>query len=241
MSLSTRVCAWIVAVSIASGCGAPPSDDGDARVDHDAEAGCDEGDVLTLADGRATGGHYASTLVSFTPGPGATFGADALPGVVLGPPQGAGDLRGGTDVVSLGAGGEIVVGFDVDIVDGPGDDLAVFENPFQVPGARERYWEEFGEVSVSLDGLTWATFACDPRGPRPHTGCAGWSPVYSAPESGFCATDPRVSGGDLFDLARVGVARARYVRVRDLRTQGVAEPSTGFDLDAVAALHARPR
>ncbi len=214
---------------------------GEGMTSPQADAGCVQGDVATRPDGRVTGGHYASRVERFTPGPGAGFGASEMPDIVLGPPRGAGDLMGGTDVVSLGAGGEIVLGFDVDIVDGPGDDLAVFENAFQVPGARERYWEELGEVSVSLDGARWSTFRCDPRGARPHTGCAGWTPVYSNPANAFCATDPFTAGGDAFDLRAVGLARARYVRIRDLSTQGFAETSTGFDLDAVAVLHAAPR
>lgn len=241
MRPATRVGAWLVAAVMASACGAPAPDGIEARADHDAGTVCEQGDASTSPDGRSVGGRYAARVVSFSPGAGATFGADRLPGVALGPPVGGGEFRGGTDVVSLGDGGEIVLGFDVDIVDGPGDDLTVFENPFAVPGTGDRYWEELGEVAVSLDGVTWATFACDAAGARPHTGCAGWSVVYASPGSGACATDPRVSGGDGFDLARVGVARARFVRVRDLRTQGLAPPSTGFDLDAVAVLHAAMR
>jgi hypothetical protein len=65
--------------------------------------------------------------------------------------------------------------------------------------------------------------------------------VYASRRRGECGADPRVSGGDGFDLAAVGLRRARFVRVRDLRTQGRADPATGFDLDAVAVLHAEPR
>ncbi len=239
---------WFMALTLAlaaTGCSATPDgapdDAGDASPG-DASAvdgGCVQGDVTMLADGRVTGGRYASRVVSFTPGEGASFGHDQMPDVVLGPPRGRGDFNGSLDVVSLGAGGEIVLGFDVEIVDGPGDDLTVFENAFSVPGSAGTYWEELGEVSVSVDGTTWTTFPCMASGARPHTGCAGWNVVYSAPDNGLCATDPRVSGGDGFDLATVGVPSARYVRIRDLRTQGLAPPSTGFDLDAVAALHAR--
>jgi hypothetical protein len=179
-------------------------------------------------------------VVSFTPGTGASFGHDAMPDVVLGPPQGGGDLRGSTDVVSLGAGGEIVLAFDdVAITDGPGADFIVFENPFMVPGATVRYWEELGEVSVSADGVRWVTFACA-RDARPHTGCAGWNIVYSSPATMFCPSDPELAGGDGFDLSAVGLREARYVRIRDLRTQGVAPPSTGFDLDAISVVHGRP-
>lgn len=216
----TRRC--LAALALAAACGpVPDADDG--------------------GSGACPASRYVTRVVSFTPGAGAGFGADAMPGVVMGAPEGAGDYRGGTDVVSLGAGGEVVVGFDVDIVDAAGDDFIVFENAFQVPGAPPRYWEELGEVSVSEDGARWVTFACDPRGARPRPGCAGWRPVYASRRAGQCGTDPRVSGGDGFDLAAVGLRRARFVRVRDLRTQDRADPATGFDLDAVAVVHAEAR
>ncbi|MEZ4407477.1 MAG: hypothetical protein R3A52_13530 [Polyangiales bacterium] len=217
-------------------CGAPADDSADASVDVDPCA--DLSDVATRPDGRVVGGPFAARVVSFTPGVGASFGHDRMPDVVLGPPSGAGDLRGGTDVVALGRGGEVVVGFDVEIVDGPGDDFVVFENPFIVPGAALSYWDELGEVSVSEDGQRWVTFRGDPSAGRPFAGCAGGQPVYSAP-GGTCPLDPRVSGGDAFDLATVGVARARFVRVRDLATRPLMPPSSGFDLDAVAVLHGR--
>ena len=54
---------------------------------------------------------YASELISFEPGPGAGFGQDQLPGIVLGPPDGRGPDAGGLDVLSLGQGGTIVLGF----------------------------------------------------------------------------------------------------------------------------------
>lgn len=220
---------FMLAAALAAGCGAPAPDaslPGDGGVMGDA--GC-------VMEGR-----FATRVVSFTPGEGATFGHAAMPGVVLGPPKGSGDLAGGTDVASLGRGGEIVVGFEVAIVDGPGDDFVVFENPFQRPGAVIEWWAELGEVSVSDDGTTWRTFSCRADGPRPHAGCAGWSPVYSAPDNGYCPTDPRVAGGDGFDLGAVGLRRARFVRIRDLGTRPVLPPATGFDLDAVAVLHAGP-
>jgi hypothetical protein len=210
-----------------SGCMGPM---GDA-----SEAGAPDAASLCPAD------RYVSEVVSFAPGEGAGFGADAMPGVVMGPPQGRGDFAGSLDVVSLGAGGEIVLGFSVDIVDGDGDDFIVFENAFQVPGAPPRYWEELAEVAVSDDGQRWSTFPCDPRGDRPHTHCAGWNPVYASSASGYCASDPRVSGGDGFDLRTVGLRRARFVRIRDLRTHPPAPPTTGFDLDAVAVVHAARR
>lgn len=223
--------AAVALVAALTGCGdvvvGPPTDGG-------APA-----DVEVRADGRVLGGPFAARVVSFAAGEGASFGHAAMPDVVLGPPQGAGDLRGSTDVVSLGRGGEIVLAFEREVVDGPGADFVVFENAFVVPGVEERYWEELGEVSVSADGATWVAFPCDPQGARPHTGCAGWNPVYAHPANGISPLDPRVAGGDPFDLATVGLASARFVRIRDLATQGLMEPATGFDLDAVGVIHAR--
>lgn len=226
----------LVAASL-GGCGDAGTSLADGGARPDAPSACDYPDAEARADGRMVGGPFATRVVSFTPGEAATFGHRSMPDIVLGPPQGAGDLRGSTDAASLGRGGEIVVAFGRAIVDGPGDDFVVFENAFAVPGADGRFWEELGEVSVSDDGATWVTFPCDPRGARPHFGCAGWSPVYASAASGLCALDPRVSGGDAFDLATVRVARARYVRVRDLATEGLMAPATGFDLDAVGVIH----
>lgn len=224
----------VLLAGLLAGCGAPaPAPDGDA--------GCSLGDASVGDGGRVVSERFITEVVSFRPGEGASFGQAAMPSVVFGPPRGAGDLAGGTDAVSLGRAGEIVVGFSVAIVDGPGPDFIVFENPFQRPGREVEWWEELGEVSVSEDGTTWHTFRCDPRGDRPHEGCAGWNPVYSAPDNGWCPTDPRHAGGDPFDLAALGVPRARYVRIRDLETRPVLPPATGFDLDAIAVLHAASR
>lgn len=182
---------------------------------------------------------YASHVVSFEPGEGAGFGGDEMPGVVLGPPDGRGVLSGSQEVVSLGDGGEIVVGFgDREIVDGEGADFVVFENPFWPQGDHEQVYAELGEVSVSEDGETWHTFECtygvddDP----PYPGCAGWTPTLEYDAEEVVPLDPSLTGGDAFDLADVGLERARYVRIRDLWGIGV-EPMVGFDLDAVGLVN----
>jgi len=78
-----------------------------------------------------------------------------------------------------------------------------------------------------------------------HTGLAGQTPVLSNPDNGIDPLDPLVSGGDTFDLASVGLAWAAYVRITDpgasIPDPGNMIPpgtSAGFDLDAIAALHA---
>ncbi len=178
---------------------------------------------------------FATKVVSFDPGPDAGFGQDRMPGVVLGPPEGAGCCAGSLDVLSLGDKGTIVLGFDDDIVDGPGTDFIVFENPF--PGNVET-----GIVSVSEDGTTWHTFPCaadDPKGGYP--GCAGVKPVDANwLTNDIDPTDPAVAGGDDFDLATIGVERARFVRVEDSGKNPYAGTTGGFDLDAVAIVHTDP-
>ena len=53
--------------------------------------------------------------------------------------------------------------------------------------------------------------------------------------------DPARAGGDGFDLAAIGIAQARYVKIVDRTAQRCTSqgPNTnGFDLDAVVAVHA---
>lgn len=187
---------------------------------------------------------FVTNVVSFTPGDCAGFGIPKMPGIAQGPPVGAGALAGSLDVVSLGVRGEIVVSFGSNaIVDGPGVDFIVFENAFYANGDPERIAADLGEVSVSDDGSTWKTFPCTRSAQPPYGACAGWHPVYSAPQSGASPVDPAVAGGDPYDLADVGVTRARYVRIRDVGGATCpAEPpkptNAGFDLDAIAIVNA---
>ena len=186
---------------------------------------------------------FATNVVSFTPGDCAGFGLPAMPGVVLGPPVGGGASAGGLDVVTLGYKGEIVLGVEPNaIVDGPGVDLLVFENAFLTNGDPN---EELAEVSVSDDGTTWKTFPCSlGNGPLYGT-CAGWHAVYSAPGNGISPIDPATAGGDGFDLKDVGLASARFVRIRDMgqvacpSNPGMKPTTVGFDLDAIAVVNAQ--
>ncbi len=178
---------------------------------------------------------FADRIVSFTAGEFAGFGQDKLPNIVLGAPNGRGPSGGSLDVLSLGKQGEIVLAFDdIALVDGEGPDLLVFENAF--PG-----WIETGEVSVSDDGTTWFTFPCDPADAAGgYPGCAGVHAVLSSRTNGVDPLDPAAAGGDAFDLSDLGLAHARYVRVRDtghndLNGLGYVGNTGGFDLDAVAA------
>jgi hypothetical protein len=184
------------------------------------------------------GAPYAIAVVSFTPGTGGGVGADQLPDVVLGPPHGGGTIRGDTDdVLSLGRGGVIVLELGQTIVDGPGTDLRVFENAFYAGGDPTAPFAEPGRVALSEDGVAWTEHPCDATGAPAYAGCAGVHPVLSAPGNGI---DPRsdAAGGDAFDLADFGLARAKYVRITDSGVGPMGFDGTdGFDLDAVAVVH----
>ena len=229
----------------------PAGDPGDAN-----DAGEPDGADASSTTGDATppASRFVTGVVSFTPTDCAGFGASAMPGIVEGPPVGGGTTHGSIDVVSLGSGGSIIVSFAPNaIVDGPGPDFIVFENPFWIQGNSGNVYAEPGEVSVSDDGTTWTTFPCTPAmdaaapdgtGTLPPYGlCGGWQVVYSTPDNGISPLDPSVAGGGAYDLATIGVTRARYVRIVDKTDEACPDagdkPTTnGFDLDAIAIVNA---
>lgn len=200
-------------------------------------------------------------------------GEGFLPEIVTGAPRGAGLLQGGFDVFSLGLGGEIVLEFTDNVIrDGPGVDFTVFENAFMVENPAtltiERPFADPGIVSVSQDGLSWFEFPCSlvldiPMG-LVYPGCAGVYPVLSdvddpgtphasIPTEGSVADliglpsvpepDPGGAGGDSYDLAEVGLAWARFVKIVDPDFE-TGDPfgstNAGVDLDAVAAVNSAP-
>ncbi len=156
------------------------------------------------------------------------------------------------DIVSLGEGGVISVGFDVKIADDDGYDLAVFENGFA-----DNYLE-LAFVEVSSDGLNFVRFDS--------------ASLVSASVGAYGTLDPkqfeglagkyRVGFGTPFDLAwlksrpevqsgLVNLAQITAVRVVDIVGDGgsrdsfghvIYDPypttgSAGFDLDAVGVLN----
>ena len=184
---------------------------------------------------------YAKELISYTAGENAGYGQAKLPDVVLGPTTNGSLIAGALDVLTLGVGGEIVVGFgDKTVIDGPGVDFIVWENPFYLNGDPTASFAEYGEVSVSLDGSDWHTFPCDvDTMDGSATGCAGWFPRKEFDPCTVVPLDAQLVGGDQFDLADLGLDAIRYVKIRDLAESGAA-PTAGFDLDAVGAIHLSP-
>lgn len=206
--------------------------------DGGADGGFVDAGPLTMGDGGRVdaGPWFVASVVAFDAGVGGGRGSALLPDIVQGPPYGGGELQGSLDTLSLGRGGVITLELGIDVVDGPGVDLLVFENAFRTG---ESVYAEWAEVSLSPDAGFWVTFPCDPDAGVVQ-GCAGWHPVFASPERGIDARDPAVAGGDPFNLADVALSRARFVRIRDLALTGGAPPSAGFDLDAISVVNAAP-
>lgn len=231
---------WLLAASLAA-CSnehAPSIDDAALATPEDDAAAVEPESPDT------SGLPYARRVIRFSPGSNAGFGAHQYPDVVLGPPKGGGTNEGSLDVLTLGIGGEIVLDFgDEGIIDGPGPDFIVFENAFWPGGTAGRVFADLAEVAVSDDDTTWSTFRCDLRGEGVgrYPDCAGWNPTLPYDPFDVVPLDPELTGGDVFDLATLGIASARYVRIRDLASMGDGEgDNAGFDLDAVGIIHPGP-
>lgn len=228
------------------------------------EAGADGGADLGAADagaadaGAADGagidagapivGANGSVIQSY--GQGAGNGQAQLPKVIQGGPQG--NSGGSKDVLSLGVGGEIVLEFGpYDVVDGPGPDFIVFENPFLLSPYNS--FAEPGVVGVSAASAAskdFVDFPCDltvtagdpAKKSWAYPGCAGVRPVQAnVVDNKLSPTDPAQAGGDPFDLATIGVKQARYVRIKDAGVSTLGTDSKGFDLDAVVLIHYKKR
>lgn len=185
---------------------------------------------------------FVDRVVSFEPGAGAGFGKEGFPAIVLGPPRGGGKLQASTHVLAIGQRGRITLEFvDNEVVDGPGPDILVFENAFlQAPGNNpDQGFFELARVEVSPDGVEWKPFPYDTGTKK---GCAGYHPVLANSEDNQVpATDLEQAGGDPFDLSDVKLKTVRFIRITDLDNGRGENGTAGFDLDAIVAVHSRPR
>jgi hypothetical protein len=203
-------------------------------------SGCLDGSDGGTGDGgplvcSGSGARFVTDVVSLCLGANPDSMPGALPGPAAGPPKGGGCCSGSTDVLPLGNGGSIIVAFQSNgIVDGPGADFIVFENPFDVGGDPQKPFVELATVAVSDDGATWLSFPCVATMP-PYGSCAGWRTVNANVDTNqIDPLDPQLAGGDPFDLADVGVKQARFVRITDR-----PDMPSDFDLDAVGIVNAR--
>ncbi len=218
-----------------TGAGQPQPDEtnnGQSSSDPDT----DEGDGDQTEIGAPCQG-FAIAVESINYGAGAGFGQNRFPDIILGPPMGIGTYSGSTDVLSLGAGGEIIL--DVGkciIIDGIGPDFTVFENVFLISGDPDHPYAELATVSVSADGTEFVDFPCDSDS-YPYTGCAGWNPVYSNPDNDISPFNPDESGGESYDLNDIGVENAQFIRIRATDSYCGSGSACGFDLDAIAVIN----
>lgn len=187
------------------------------------------------------------TVLYFKPGKGQNVGQDSAHfpmNVFKLPDSSASEYVGSSspdDICSLGLGGEIIVGFkNYYIVDAEGPDFTIFENAF-INLITKRAFAEPGIVSVSEDGTNFIEFPYDSLSLE---GCAGTRPTNGRANP----FDPSVSGGNPFDLGKIGVKKARYIKIKDFSEYVLATKShpfydptiSGFDLDAVAGIHLEP-
>lgn len=183
------------------------------------------------------------TVYNFTKGTGQSFGQAPkfYPKNIFQKP----DVRADSTVpcadphhlLSLGLNGEITVGFkNYRIIDGPGTDFIIYENVFYSE-ITERYFVEPAAVSVSENGVDFVEF---PWNKETMEGCAGMKPTYG----NMVDVDILQSGGDHFDLEKVGLKAINYIRIKDV-TEMIMHPDhplfdgtlSGFDLNAVVGIN----
>jgi hypothetical protein len=178
---------------------------------------------------------FATHVVAYAPGTSVSP-SFADPTRALGGPQGLGPGSGSLDIVTLGVGGALTLGFDVTITDGPGADFTVYENGFMFGGG---CFAEVAFVEVSTDGVRFARFPvhyAGPVGPLPafgtsplgtYAGLTGGAPgLANVVTNTISPFDCVVSGGEAFDLAAlandplvvagaVDLAAIHFVRIVD--------------------------
>ncbi|MCX7909486.1 MAG: T9SS type A sorting domain-containing protein [Ignavibacteria bacterium] len=144
-------------------------------------------------------------------------------------------------ICSIGLAGEICVGFkNYYIIDMEGPDFTIFENAFINP-VTKKVFAEPATVSVSEDGVVFYEFPWDYKTLE---GCAGTKPTNGKANP----FDPKVSGGNSFDLAEIGIKKARFVKIKDIcdtilhnTEHPFYDPLlSGFDLDCVVGLNLIP-
>ncbi|MES2767471.1 MAG: T9SS type A sorting domain-containing protein [Bacteroidota bacterium] len=201
--------------------------------------------LLILINAEATSQTFqggADTVLKLTPGEGNSHGQNLpyFPKNVFGLPSTFGnDFAAETreeEICSLNFGGEIIIGFKNEVlIDKEGPDFTIFENAFKSP-IPPYIFAEPAKVAVSRDGITFKEFPFDSLTLK---GCAGMTQTNGKKNP----LDPSESGGDLFDLADIGIDSVRFIKITDLTN--LLKPGhpfyqatlTGFDLDAVVGLH----
>lgn len=188
------------------------------------------GASLALSSATAQS-RYATSVVSFHQGGGSGVFDQNL---ILGGPRGG----AGSHVLTLGSGGDVTLGFDVTITNGPGADFVVFENGFEFNG---QIYPEMAMVEVSTNGVDFARFPIrydGPQGPFAsvfelldwgvYSGLTGAiPPLANVDTNTLDPFNPVEGGGEAFDLddlsdhplvhsSLVDLNQIHYVRLVDL-------------------------
>lgn len=214
---------------------------------------------------------YPDRVVQFSPLSAGGYGAAQMPVNVLGPPDGRSTWSPAsqpTQIASLhsrtsSVGGSITLEFSDNIIEsGVGPDFTIFENVFFVGRDPNNRFMEPAFIEVALFEDEWHRFPLRVNPPA-SGGIDFRQPAYYA--EGFAGvnattgddpTDPVRSGGDSFDLARLGrpdLHWIRFIRIRSTGDNALIDAqgfsirhtsengalggggSSGFDLDAVSA------
>ncbi len=198
---------------------------------------------------------FASRVVSYTPGTGAAPG-HRVPEAALGEPDRMTGLAGSLEtitpfqpafmpnqIVSIGAGGSLVLELGEDATDDPlhpfGIDLIVYGNAFfadmvSPTGVPSYCATEGGEVDVSTDGLVWVNIPnCVADGPLPTMAWTDAGPYDqepgTLPTNFLQAVDPLLTEETAFGLS--------YVELILAYNGGAG--GTGIDLASVNMTSAR--
>lgn len=163
-------------------------------------------------------------------------------------------IADGSEVVSLGDGGEAILTFDAPISNGAGADFAIFENGFI------DHYMELAFVEVSSDGINYTRFNCTSE-VQTSTQLSNFDTVNCRYVNNF-AGKYRVNYGTPFDLEELvstpGLDVNSITHVKLIDVVGSINPlygtydnqgtiindtyptmfeSGGFDLDAVGVIH----
>lgn len=230
---------------------------------------------FTLERGRAgaVADPYPDRVVQFSPLSAGGYGAAQVPANVLGPPDGRSTWSPASQpaqIASLHAqpssvGGSITLEFTDNIIEaGNGLDFTIFENVFFVGRDPNNRFMEPAFIEVALFEDEWHRFPLRVNPPaagdvdlrQPGYYSEGFAGVNAT--TGDDPTDPTRSGGDSFDLARLGrpdLQWIRFIRIRSTGDNAILDAqgfpvrhtgennalsggsSSGFDLDAVSAVN----
>ncbi|MHC4909221.1 MAG: hypothetical protein ACYTF9_05830 [Planctomycetota bacterium] len=233
--------------------------------------------LVIAAPAAAGGGLFATKVVSYDPGtdpaPGYT-----TPAAALGSPErmtGEGVFPGvvsiyngpwlESEIVSIGTGGSLVLGFAQPVEDDPanpwGIDVLVFGNAFFVAGEGgiNGLFADGGSVEVSADGVTWVAVEGAADGLFPTQGYRDVQPYDAEPGvvpttfgfpvhpllgmDDFIGADydaalawyDRSGGGLPIDLAATGLDAISFVRIANTQVGFNTEVDAVVDVDPIAA------